>query len=657
MVWEPDMLGQMLCGGVQPQQANARYPNAHHLYDLIEGQSALHSEAAAITAPGRAPLSYAGLRRQVDEVLGTLRAMGIGRGDRVAIVLPNGAEMAVAFIAVTACAISAPLEPVSRLEEVDYYFSSIGVKAVVVMAGSDGPARAIAQAHGIPVIELAPVPRAAAGTFTLTGAGHLSAAAAEPRRSDDLAVVLHTSGTASRPKLVPLTHANLCNSARDIARSCELVESDRCLNILPLIHGHGLMSSICATLMAGSSVVCAPGFDADMFFACMREFRPTWYTAVPAIHQAILGAASRNRETIAMCPLRLIRSASTRLPARVMAELESVFAAPVVEFYGMTEACSQITSNLLPPRVRKTGSVGMPTGSEVAIIDDAGVALPTGEIGEIAVRGVNVVRCYDNASEADERAFVRGWLRTGDQGYLDDDGYLFLTGRLKAIINRGGKKVLPYEVDEALLQHPEIVDAVAFARPHPTLGEDLVAAVVVRPEATVTESEIRIFLLQRLAEYKVPSQVVTVDEVPRNATRKVQRIGLYRTLAQQLKTEFVSPENSMENALARIWGKVLGVSQVGVNSNFFDLGGNSLMLMEVQGEIAKVIGRDVPAIELFAHSTVRALARHLSAVEFMPGMAEWDPNPTEKLRDGNARLLQQRVRRQNIAASSQDKSR
>jgi acyl-CoA synthetase (AMP-forming)/AMP-acid ligase II len=299
---------------------------------------------------------------------------------------------------------------------------------------------------------------------------------------------------------------------------------------MPLFHIHGLIGALLSTLDAGASVFCTPGFAALKFFSWMSEADPTWYTAVPTMHQAILGRADRNREIIERGRLRLIRSSSASLPPQVMKALEESFGAPVIESYGMTEASHQMASNPLPPRERKPGSVGVAAGPEVGVMDDRGELLPPGSVGEVVIRGPNITRGYQNNPGANGAAFVHGWFRTGDQGVLDSDGYLRLTGRLKEIINRGGEKISPREVDEVLLDHPAVAQAVTFALPHDKLGEDVAAAVVLREGACVTENELRAFSRARLAEFKVPGTVVFVQEIPKGPTGKLQRIGLAEKL-------------------------------------------------------------------------------------------------------------------------------
>ncbi|HKU95285.1 MAG TPA: acyl--CoA ligase [Vineibacter sp.] len=480
----------------------------------------------AIAAPGTPPLTYAGLRSLVDRSLGTLNALGIGRNDRVAIVLPNGPEMATAFVAIAAGATAAPLNPAYRADEFEFYMSDINAKALVVDKGSDSPAVGVARKLGVPVIELAAEPSQGAGAFTLgdrTGGIVGNGRYAEP---DDVALILHTSGTTSRPKIVPLAQRNICASAGNIAQTLQFTAGDRGLNIMPLFHIHGLMAGLLAPFSAGSSVFCTPGFNALRFFAWMQEAKPTWYTAVPTMHQAILTRATQNKAIIAATPLRFVRSSSSSLPPQVIAELEATFNAPVIEAYGMTEASHQMASNPLPPSNRKPGTVGVAAGPEIAIMDEAGALLPANATGEIVIRGANVTAGYENNPKANGEAFTNGWFRTGDQGVMDGEGYVSITGRLKEIINRGGEKVSPREVDEVLMDHPAVLQVVTFAMPHDKLGEEVAAAVVLREGKSVSEKELRDFVSERLAAFKVPRKVVFLPEIPKGATGKLQRIGL-----------------------------------------------------------------------------------------------------------------------------------
>ena len=486
-------------------------------------------DAVAIAAHEAPLLTYAGLRALIERTCATLNDLGIGLGDRVAIVLPNGPEMATAFLSVASAATSAPLNPAYKQEEFEFYLEDLKAKALIVEAGSDSSALRAAEKLGVAVLTLIPERQVAAGAFELSGSPLGAAIRPGPAKPDDVALILHTSGTTSRPKIVPLHHANIWTSARNIAASLELSENDRALNVMPLFHIHGLIAGLCAPLSRGGAVFCTSGFNALKFFAEMEEARPTWYTAVPTMHQTILTRAGRHKELIARHPLRFVRSSSSSLPPTVIGELEAAFKCPVIEAYGMTEATHQMASNPLNG-IRKPGSVGVPAGPEIAIMDEAGLLMSPGETGEVVIRGENVTAAYENNPKANGEAFVDGWFRTGDQGVIDADGYLTLTGRLKEIINRGGEKISPREVDEALMDHPAVLQAVAFAVPHPMLGEDVGAAIVLREGLSATEQELGAFLSERLAAFKTPRKILFLAEIPKGATGKLQRIGLAQKL-------------------------------------------------------------------------------------------------------------------------------
>jgi len=588
--------------------------------DLLKKQAEKKTDAIAIAAIGRTPLTYRRLNIHINDIVTALNAIGIDRHDRVAIVLPNGPEMAVAFLAVASTATCATLNPAYRAAEFDFYLSDLNAKVLIIQSGIAEAAKTVAQELGIPIIELSPDLEAEAGIFTLNYQNFPQNPTSNIQHptSDDVALVLHTSGTTSRPKMVPLTHKNLCTSAHNISQTLNLVESDRCLNVMPLFHIHGLIGALLSSLNVGASIVCTPGFDTTKFFAWVAETRPTWYSAVPTMHQAILAVSQAKIDIIASCPLRLIRSSSASLSPQVMVELENTFNVPVIEAYGMTEASHQMASNPLPPQVRKPGSVGVAAGPEIAIMDEAGNLLPPQEVGEVVIRGVNVTLGYENNPEANKNAFTNGWFRTGDLGYLDIDNYLFLKGRIKEIINRGGEKISPREIDEVLLDHPAIAQVVAFAVPHPLLGENVAATVVLKPEYTATEQEIKEFAATRLADFKVPSIIVFVDEIPKGPTGKLQRIGLAEKLgltSQEstiTKREYTPPRTNLEENLAKIWSEVLGIEEVGIHDNFFSLGGHSLLAVQLIEQIQKIIDVDLPVATLIQASTVAELASIIS---------------------------------------------
>jgi acyl-CoA synthetase (AMP-forming)/AMP-acid ligase II len=489
-------------------------------------------ELIAIAAPERRPMTRAALSQQTTAVVGALRKLGVGRQDRVAMILPNGPEMAALFLGVAAGAAAAPINTVYREEEFDFYLSDIEAKLLLIQAGLESPARAVAARRGIAIVEIEPLAAEPAGCVRLLREGGPvpTAAAADFSAADEVALVLHTSGTTSRPKIVPLTHRNLTASAGNIGRTLALTPADRCLVIMPLFHIHGLIGALLSSIAAGASIYCPPGFNALKFFGWLDDSQASWYTAVPTMHQTILARAERNRESLARQRLRFIRSSSASLPPQVMLALEETFGCPVIESYGMTEAAHQMASNPLPPAVRKPGTVGLAAGPEVTVMGPDGRLLPAGTAGEIVIRGGNVTPGYSNNPAANADGFRDGWFRTGDLGIIDVEGYLTISGRLKEIINRGGEKIAPREIDEVLMDHPAVAQAVTFAVPHDMLGEEVAAAVVLRDGDDVSEKELRDFAAAKLADFKVPRRIVFLPEIPKGPTGKLQRIGLARQL-------------------------------------------------------------------------------------------------------------------------------
>lgn len=499
----------------------------HTLEELIKR----HPDASnAIGAPGRDWMTYADLKALTQSVRTTLRGAGIGARDRVAIVLANGPEMAAAFVTVAQSATTAPLNPAYKEDEFAFYLEDLKARAIIVEAGYDGPARAAAERYGMTVIELTATEPV--GSFTLSTDVTGSADDTVPT-ADDVALILHTSGTTSRPKIVPLLQSNVAASAENIRASLALTPEDCCLNVMPLFHIHGLVAAVSASLAAGGSISCAPGFDALKFYGWLEEVDPSWYTAVPTMHQAILARAPRNADIIKNARLRFLRSSSSSLPGPVMVEMANTFGAPVVEAYGMTEAAHQMCCNPIEPGRQKPGAVGLPAGPEVRIAHEIENRLVEG-VGEVSISGPNVTPGYEANPEANEKNFFEAegkrWFRTGDQGLFDEDGYLSLTGRLKEIINRGGEKISPLEVDGILSDHPAIGQCVTFAVPHPKLGEEVAAAVVLKEGQNATERDIRDFASERLAAFKVPRKILILDEIPKGATGKLQRIGLAEKL-------------------------------------------------------------------------------------------------------------------------------
>jgi len=569
-------------------------------------------------APGRQPLGYARLFEHCAATVALLNGAGISRGDRVGLVLPNGPEMATCFLAVTMGAACAPLNPTYRRSEIEFYLSDLAPRALIVQDDIESPSIDVAESRGIRVIRLHPSTDQEAGIFSLDFGGPITPAAPVFAQGGDEALVLHTSGTTARPKMVPLTQANLQASIENLIESVALTAHDRCLNVMPLFHVSGLVGTLLTSLASGASVVCTPGFYSPRFFEWCQEFAPTWYFGSPTMHQSLLARVLENPSVLLNLKLCFIRSASAPMSAALQAEMERTFKVPVLQAYGMTEASQQISVNPPPPKIRKPGSAGLPGRIPVAIMDELGNLLPTGEIGEIVVRGPTVTRGYANNPEANRESFVNGWFRTGDQGRFDSDGYLFITGRLKETINRGGQKISPREIDEVLSTHPAVAQAVTFALPDHRLGEEVAAAVVLRPGHVASEIEIRNHAAQLIADYKVPHRIVFLDELPKGPTGKLQRIGLAAQLgldspdgaakSANRPDEYVAPRTPTERILADVWEQVLGVERIGVKDDFLALGGDSMLAALVIARIRAVNDARVSILAFFEHPTIAGLA-------------------------------------------------
>lgn len=497
--------------------------NPNTLLELIQVAPADHT--AILLPEAGVRVTYGSLRDQVTAMSDALASLGIGRGDRVATVLPNGLPAIVSFIAASVAGTAAPLNPGYREDEFSFFLEDTNAKVLLTLAEGADAARKAAESKGVPVYTL---DLDANGVVTLLGAPGGKMAVAPGR--DDVALVLHTSGSTGRPKRVPILHRNMTASTKNIVDHYGLTPEDVSLCVMPLFHVHGLVASTLATLHSGGTVAVPNKFNPLSFWRTVRDTGATWYSAVPTIHNLLLSRATSRPDG---CEgLRFIRSCSAALPPEMMAKMETLFGAPVLEAYGMTEASHQMASNPQPPLARKPGSVGPGTGVTIGIMDGAGNLLATDERGEVVIKGPNVVSEYENNPEANATSFVNGWFRTGDQGYLDSDGYLILTGRLKEMINRGGEKIGPREIDEVLLAHPAVAEALAFGVPHKMWGEEVAAAVVLKEGMKDTpESDILAFCKERLADFKMPKKLYIIDTIPRTATGKIQRGAVGKALA------------------------------------------------------------------------------------------------------------------------------
>jgi acyl-CoA synthetase (AMP-forming)/AMP-acid ligase II/CBS domain-containing protein len=473
---------------------------------------------AAIVVPDGPRLTYGALREGIDQVATALAQYGVVRGDRVAIVLGQSPSMIVGILGAATVATAAPLNPNFTADEFTFFYDDVSARALLVPAGGAEVARAAWAGDG-PIIEV-----------TLADDGQLTLASDAPRDSrktataptpDDVALILHSSGTTGRPKRAALRHRNLVASADNIVSTYQLTSADVTLCVMPLFHVHGLVASVLASFTSGGTVVLPNRFNPLGFWRLVSGYRTTWYTAVPSIHQLVMARAQASSPDDGTSLLRFVRSASAPMPQATLAQIEQTLNVPMLEAFGMTEASHQVSSNPLPPAPRLAGSVGRGFGVRVGVMDDAGRMLTVGATGEVVIQGPNVIDGYDNNPDANASSFATGWFRTGDLGVIDATGYLSLVGRLKEMINRGGEKIAPVEVDDVLTSHPLVAEAVVFGAPHPTWGEEVEAVVVLKGD--VSERDLQRYCAEHLSDFKVPKKFYIREAIPRSATGKVQR--------------------------------------------------------------------------------------------------------------------------------------
>jgi len=486
-----------------------------------------------ITTENQEFFTFADLKKQIDWTKDFFRKNYIKKTDTIAIVCENGPVMATSFLATTSSCCAAPLNPSYTSSEFDFYLEDLNPKALIVKEESNSPVIEVAKKRGIKIFNLIVNNIDHSGKFSLTSKEKYIPNIINHNDNiipEDTALILHTSGTTSKPKMVPLTHLNLCTSAKNIVETLNLKRSDKCINIMPLFHIHGIVGLLLSSLFSGGNIFTSTGFNALKFFSWLKVFSPTWYSAVPTMHQAILSRANRNSDIIAQTKLRFIRSSSAPLPSTTMQEIEKTFHCPAIESYGMTEASHQMTSNHLPPGNRKATKAGFAAGPEVSVMDNNHNILENGKIGEIVIRGNNVTRGYLNNPQANKDSFVDGWFRTGDQGFYDEEGFLQLTGRIKEIINKGGEKISPLEIDDEIMKHESVFQGITFPIVHNKLGEEVAAAIVLKNNHQLSEQELKEFLGNKLAPFKIPQKIIFLDEIPKGKTGKLQRIGLAKIL-------------------------------------------------------------------------------------------------------------------------------
>jgi len=602
---------------------------------LLQASAKSHERSVALHSLASNPVTYGSLLLRVTALAASLRACGVGGGERasrVAIVMANGPSQSIALLGTCCAGVALPFNPAFRAEEYRSYFTRTRVDFLLVAGDETGPAVSVAQQAGIRVLRLG---------LDSARVDEDPQGAMPPLRApdgEDLAVIMLTSGSTGGGKVVPLTHKNLCSASRDVCRSLDLGAGDRCLSMWQQFHIGGVVDLLLAPLASGGRIIAAAGFDAARFFESLADAEPTWFQGVPTTLRELCLHAKAHSVDTSGSSLRFIRSVAAALPAEWMREVEQRFGVPVIQTFGMTEAAPLITSNRLPPGQRKPESAGVPCGASVSIMDDHGRPLSIGERGPIAIQGDNVFAEYEGDPQANIDSFRDGWFYTGDIGYLDADGYLFLTGRVKEIINRGGEKISPGEIDRVLLHHPAVAQAAAFGVAHPTLGEEVAAAVVLEPGLTATQVDLQDFVAQRLAAFKVPRQVSFLTELPRCPVGKLRRSELAElAVGASRQAPHRAPRNRIETTLVELWASELDLDGLGIDDDFSVLGGDSLSSVRILVAVQSLFGVQIPDHALASFDTVSNMAAALVAMgcsaDALPGSpAAPDPDRAGKLR-------------------------
>jgi acyl-CoA synthetase (AMP-forming)/AMP-acid ligase II/thioesterase domain-containing protein len=621
----------------------AAKPSRARDYLDLEKWAAQTPDAIALAAPGKEPLTYSGLWRHASAMSEAFLGAGIHFGSVAALALPNGPAFVTATLATTLQSACAPLDLGLTKDEYRLYLPRIGGSTLIYEAGKSGPAVEVARELKMRLIAIRSSPDAPAGVFCVD---KVEGSDPEiPGRETDAAFLLLTSATTDAPKLVPWSRSNVRAAVSQDSRALEMTPADRFLSLMPLCHASGLYTLL-THLFSGGSVYCPSSFEMASFLESLQVFRPTSFSAGPAVHRVVLAHAQKAPDFFHRIPLRYVRSAGAPPQPGMLAKLEELLGAPVLDSYGLTEMVGATRST---PTLRRPGSVGKAIDGEMAIMDDSGRLQPPETEGEVVVRGPMLMSGYLDDAEANDAAFdENGWFRTGDIGRLDHEGYLFLVGRRKEIINRGGKKISLPEVDNVLAAHPAVAEVAAFAIPHRTLGEDVAAAVVLRVDVEASELDLRRFAAERLAAYKVPQKIVFVENIPRTALGKAKRSALaerFRDLSMAAPAppalcDARKPTDT-QLRLLEIWRRILGSEQIAVEDNFFELGGDSLTaaLMLTQAAQSLNIGPNVlPEADFFDQPSVAALARMLEACASRTGLEPELPNRLLFLRNAGSRI-------------------
>jgi acyl-CoA synthetase (AMP-forming)/AMP-acid ligase II/thioesterase domain-containing protein len=585
-------------------------------FDVIVDHAARDQDRAAIAGLGSDPLSYRKLVAQIGDIWDTLRDAGVGHGSQVAVALPSGLESVISTVAIASHATCVPLNPHLSQSEFEQQLAGLSLDALIVPEWLDSPVRAASENGPYGLFE------ASKASTLLSNFGLRCVRAAKSPRtgpaeisSRSAVLILRTSATTGASKLVPVTHGNMLDLADKMARWFGLTTEDRAACVLPTYYAAGSKLNVLVSLLLGESIAIPVGVRPERLAEWIGELRPTWFSAGPTFLQAVLDDLRSRREPTPNHDLRFITSGSAHLPGRVRTELEAILHCPILEVYGISEA-GVMAANPAPPAKRKVGTVGrIPTG-ELVIRGESGAILPAGEIGEIFVSGPGLMPGYLGQSEPVGAGLQNGWLATGDIGSVDNDGFLTIVGRIKEVINRGGEKISPIDVEQALMLHPCVGEAAAFGVSHPRLGENVAAAVVLQPEATTTPFELRIFLRDRLAAFKIPQRIDIVTSLPKSHTGKVLRTQLAEA---RIKRErwIDPPKTPLQIQILAIWQRLLERTDVGIHDDFFEAGGDSLLEIAMLAELELLTGQTISGMILLEAPTIDQLAQKLSEGNYL----------------------------------------
>jgi acyl-CoA synthetase (AMP-forming)/AMP-acid ligase II/aryl carrier-like protein len=545
----------------------------------------------------RPPVLYRDISALVEDLAVQAGLLELSRSARVALIMPRGMDGLLGFLAVSSYAVCCPLDPRLLDEELVGAIRDLNVTVIVDGTGEQRIA-SIAERLKVGIRKV----RVSERPLRVMGKGQI-----DLTQVDEVALLLQTSGTTAKPKHVALTHSNILAAAGAIGENYAIGPRDLCINPMPHHHVHGLISAGISSLLAGASQYCAPSFSPPAFDNAMESLNPTWFTGSPAFHLGLLDYFKAANRSPATRSLRFMRSSSAPFPASAIAQYEELFRVPLLENYGMTETASTVCSNLLSPGLRKAGSVGCPIGAEIRIVDRTGCELGPGSEGEVILRGPSIITRYASGESGREH-FMEGWLRTGDVGRLDEDGCLFILGRTKELIKRGGHSVYPLEVDSLILSHPEVTEAISFSLEHPTLGEELVAAFIPAAGSVVDGDDIRRFLDGKISTYKIPAAIIQVREIPKNATGKTARRTMRSEFAREFALKGVPPRSELEITLLQAWARISGNSRLGVTDNLFVHGVDPIRAQRFCDDLRQDHSIELSLKDIIRNPTVRMQA-------------------------------------------------